>query len=387
MRIATKIIHHPGAYCEHTGAVSFPIYQVSTFKQEGVGRNKGYDYSRSGNPTRDVLEKYIASLESGKFGFGFSSGMAAISACIMLLKAGDHLIATEGLYGGTYRVLTRVFTNFNVSCSFVDTSNLDAVKAAFRENTKAVFLETPSNPVMRITDIAAIAELAHKRGALVMADNTFMSPWLQRPLEFGADIVIHSATKFLGGHSDLIMGLVAANDETVASRVKFLQNAVGAVPSPFDCWLLMRGMKTLGVRLSYGQASAGKIAQWLLGRPEVEKVLYAGLEGSEGYEVHCRQADGPGAVLSFVLRSGVSAETLVGNLSLWTLAVSLGAVESIVTVPARMTHLVYPRNELERLGITDRLVRLSVGIEDPDDLIADLEAGLKKTTAARGGKT
>lgn len=382
MRPATKLIHHPGCYCQHTGAVSFPIYQVSTFKQDGVGRNKGYDYSRTRNPTRDVLEEYIAELEGGTVGVAFSSGMAAISACLMLLRAGDHLTATEGLYGGTYRVLTRVFRNFEISCSFVDTADLDSVAAAFRDNTKAVLLETPSNPLMGISDIGKVADLAHQREALVIVDNTFMSPWLQRPLELGADAVIHSATKFLSGHSDVIVGLVATNDEALGSRLKGVQNAVGAVPSPFDCWVLMRGMKTLGVRLSHAQASAQKIAEWLLNRTEVDQVLYPGLDAVPGREVHRAQAGGPGAILSFRLREDVCAQTLLSSVSIWTLAVSLGAVESIITLPSKMTHLSYPGEELERLGIGDNLVRLSVGIEDAQDLIDDLEMALKKAANA-----
>jgi len=381
MRLKTKLIHHPGCCCEHTGAVNFPIYQVSTFKQDGVGKNKGYDYSRSGNPTRDVLQDYIAELESGKHGFAFSSGMAAISACLTLLKAGDHLIATEGLYGGTFRILTRVFQNFNISCTFVDSGNLDAVEDAFKQNTRAVLIETPSNHVLRITDIRAIAKLAHQKNALVMVDNTFMSPWLQRPLELGADIVIHSATKFLGGHSDLIAGLVVIDDKYLAARLARIQNAVGAVLSPFDCWLLSKGMKTLAVRLSHSQESAREIARWLLNRPEIESVLYPGLDTCSGYEINRNQSDGPGAILSFVAKDGVSAEKLVNSTSVWTLAVSLGAVESIITLPSKMTHLSYPREKLERLGIVDNLVRLSVGIEDTEDLIADLEKALKKATA------
>ena len=379
MRPATRIIHHPGGTCEHTGAVNFPIYEVSTFKQDAPDKNKGYDYSRSGNPTRDVLEKYIADLESAGYGLAFSSGMAAITSCLMLLHAGDHLIATAGLYGGTYRVLTTVFNKFNISCTFVDTSDLEAVAGAFKENTRAVLFETPSNPLMRISDIRAIAKLAHERNALVMVDNTFMSPWLQRPIELGADIVIHSATKFLSGHSDVIAGLVVTDDEGLASRIQHIQNAAGAVPSPFDCWVLMRGIKTLAVRLSHAQASAGRIAEWLSGRPEVERVLYPGLDSLDGFEINKGQADGPGAILSFILRDDVCAETFVGSVSLWTLAVSLGAVESIITLSSKMTHLCYPREELAKLGIGDNLVRLSVGIEDVEDLIADLESALKKT--------
>ena len=383
MRPATKLIHHPGCRCEHTGAVNFPIYQVSTFKQDGVGKNKGYDYSRTRNPTRDVLENYIASLESGRDGFAFSSGMAAISACLTLLGSGDDLIATEGLYGGTYRVLTKVFKDFNISCSFVDTGDLDAVAGAFKENTKAILVETPSNPLMRVCDLRRIADLAHRENALVMVDNTFMSPWLQRPLESGADMVIHSATKFLGGHSDVIAGLVVTSDKSLASRLGRIQNAVGAVPSPFDCWLLMRGMKTLGVRLAQAQKSAGRIAEWLSQRPEVEQVLYPGLGVCPGWKVHQTQADGPGAILSFVVKDGVCAETLVNSVSIWTLAVSLGAVESIITLPAKMTHLTYPVDTLKQLGIGNDLVRLSVGIEDPEDLLADLEQGLVKAANTR----
>jgi cystathionine beta-lyase/cystathionine gamma-synthase len=296
----------------------------------------------------------------------------------MLLDAGDHVIATEGLYGGTYRVLTRVFENMGTACSFVDTGDPDAVAEGFREDTRAVFVETPSNPRMRITDIAAVAEIAHGRDALVMVDNTFMSPWLQRPLECGADISIHSGTKFLGGHSDLIAGLVATASDSLYRRIKTIQNAVGAVLPPFDSWLLMRGMKTLGVRLARSQDSARKIAQWLAERPDVRQVLYPGIGTLTGDEVHERQADGPGAILSFAVEEDICARTLVESVSVWTLAVSLGAVESIITLPARMTHLPYPTGYRERLGIDDSLVRLSVGIEDPDDLIEDLDEAFGK---------
>jgi len=376
MHLQTKLVHHPGACCEHTGAVSPPIYQVSTFKQDALGQNKGYDYSRTGNPTREVLESYIADLESGAHGIAFSSGMAAISSFLMLLKAGDHVIATAGLYGGTYRVLTHVFRDLGIASTFVDTGDLDAVAGAFRQDTRAVLIETPSNPTMRITDIAALAELAHARGGLVVVDNTFMSPLLQRPLELGADAVVHSATKFLGGHSDLIAGLIATEDAALAARLHRVQNAVGAVPSPFDCWLLVRGMKTLGVRMQQGQSTAAGIALWLAGRPEVERVLHPSVDGFARGDIHGRQADGPGAVLSFIVREGVCAGTLVDSVRIWTLAVSLGAVESIITLPAKMTHLPYARDELQRLGISDRLVRLSVGIEAPDDLIGDLAQAL-----------
>jgi len=378
MQRATRLIHHPGAVCEHTGAVSPPIHRASTFAQTAVGESRGYDYSRTGNPTRAVLERTIADLEGADEagGLAFASGMAAISACLTLLETGDHVVATEGLYGGTYRLLTRIYDRLGITTTFADTGDPAAVEAAMTDRTRLLFVETPSNPTMRITDLAAAADLAHHRGALLAVDNTFMSPWLQRPLEAGADVVVHSATKFLGGHSDLIVGLAVCRDRDLARRLGRIQNAGGAIPSPTDCWLLLRGMKTLGVRMERGQASAGCIAEWLAGRDEVEAVLWPGTAGLPGADVHARQADGPGAVLSFRLREGLSGEAACNHTRLWTLAVSLGAVESIITLPARMTHLPYRPQDREALGIDDRLVRLSVGLEDADDLIADLETAL-----------
>jgi len=373
MRLSTRLIHHSGARCRHTGAVSPPIYQASTFKQDAVGKNRGYDYSRSGNPTRDVLERCIAQLEGGCRGFAFSSGMAAISTCLMLFRSGDHLIATEGLYGGTYRLLTQVLNKMGIASSFVDTGDVDAVKDAFRRETRAVLVETPSNPLMRISELSALSQVCRERKALLIADNTFMSPYLQRPLERGADIVIHSATKFLGGHSDLVAGLVVARDEAVADRMDQLQNAMGAVLSPFDSWLLLRGMKTLGVRMERGQRTAQEIAKWLSCRTGVAQVRYPGLDGFDRARTHAKQSDGPGAVLSFLVAPGLSARKLVGSCSIWTLAVSLGAVESIITLCSEMTHSPYPQEKLQGLGVTDSLVRLSVGLEDPVDLIGDLE--------------
>jgi len=356
--------------------VNPPIYQVSTFGQRG--QDQAYDYSRTGNPTRTVLENYIASLEEAHRGFAFSSGMSAITAAIMLLKSGDHLIATEGLYGGSYRVLTQVFADYGITTSFVDTTDIGRIRTAFRSNTRAIFLETPSNPLMGISDISRIASLGKERGALLLVDNTFMSPLLQRPLELGADVVLHSATKFLGGHSDLLLGLVATSDAEIAARLKHLQNAMGAVPSPFECWLLMRGMKTLSVRLAESQRSARRICDWLLERAEVEQVLYPGIEDHPGFATHVKQADGPGAVVSFRLAESVRVEKFLSELRIWTLAVSLGAVESILTQPACMTHLTYPQSERERLGIHERLIRLSVGLESVEDLIHDLESALGK---------
>ncbi len=377
MKISSRLIHHTGAFCPHTGAVSTPVYQVSTFRQDTVDRNRGYDYSRSANPTRGVLESFIAELEGGARGFAYSSGMAAISSCLMLFSPGDHMVATEGLYGGTYRVIREVFEQRGLTCTFAETSDIAALKKALKPETKAVYLETPCNPRMNITDIRAAADTAHEHGAVLVLDNTFMSPYLQRPLEHGADIVVHSATKFLGGHSDLIAGLAVVNSAETAGRMKTLQNSLGAVLGPFDSWLLVRGMKTLGIRLEKGQATAMKIARWLTDREEVAQVMYPGLEAHEGAEVHARQSSGPGAVLSFRLKDAYSGRKLVENVSIWTLAVSLGGVESIITLPAAMTHLPYSREERERLGIDERLVRLSVGIEDAEDLICDLENALR----------
>jgi cystathionine beta-lyase/cystathionine gamma-synthase len=372
MRIGTKLIHHPGSTCPHTGALSTPIYQVSTFKRTSPDQQGGYDYSRTGNPTRDVLEQYIATLEGGKCGFAFSSGMAAISTCLMLLESGDHVIATEGLYGGTYRILTRLFPRFGIETAFLDTGDVAAVERALSDKTRAILVETPSNPMMKITDLAKLSAISREKDILLMVDNTFMSPYLQRPLEAGADIVIHSATKYLGGHSDLIAGLAVVNDGRLAKKVHFRQNAVGAVPSPFDCWLLIRGMKTLKARMNAQQESARRIAEWLVDRDGVEHVLYPGLETHPDRDIHARQASGGGAMVSFVVRDEDVAKRVLNGVKLWSLAVSLGAVESIITLPASMTHLTYSREERERLGIDGKLVRLSVGLEDAEDLIDDL---------------
>jgi cystathionine beta-lyase/cystathionine gamma-synthase len=375
--LLTRLIHHPGGTCQVTGAVNFPIYEVSTFRQQAPGQNQGFDYSRTANPTRQVLEDYIADLEGGSAGFAFASGMAAITAALLTLRSGDHLIATQGLYGGSYRILTQVLQDYGISSSFVDTGDLQAVQAAFRDNTRAVFVETPSNPLMRVTDLREVARLADQRGIITIVDNTFLTPLLQRPLELGIDLVVYSATKFLGGHSDVVAGLVVTSREELAARLGHLQNAMGAIPSPMDCWLLMRGMKTLGVRLRQASVSAERIARWLAARPEVAAVYYPGLE--DDAQVHRSQATGAGAVLSFRLVPEVNVDRFVSGLRLWTLAVSLGAVESIITVPARMTHLAYPEEERMRLGIDPHLVRLSVGLEAAEDLIADLEAGLQQS--------
>ncbi len=373
---STRLIHHRGSVCPHTGAVSPPIYPSSTFKQQGVNEHQGFEYSRGRNPTRQVLEDYIADLEGGERGFAFGSGMAAISSCFLLLSAGDHVLLTRGLYGGTYRVLSRIFDRFRIQFSMVDTTQVAAVEEAIRQDTRVLYLETPSNPLMEISDIRALSEMAHSRGLMVMVDNTFMSPFLQRPIQQGADIVIHSASKFLGGHSDLIAGLVVTRGEDLGRSLGMVQSSVGAILPPYDSWLLVRSMKTLEVRVSRAQESASRIAVWLTGRPEIEYVYYPGLPGHPGYDVHLRQADGAGAILSFRLSDRVSAPSFLRGLNIWSLAVSLGAVESIVTQPAHMTHASYPVSLRREVGVTDQVIRLSVGLESPDDLIADLEQAL-----------
>jgi cystathionine gamma-lyase/homocysteine desulfhydrase len=375
--MATRIIHHKGCSCCNTGAVCPPIYPASTYKQTGPGESAGFDYSRSGNPTRKALEDYIAELERAHSGYAFSSGMAAISAALMIFEEGDHIVATEDLYGGSYRLLTSIINRFGIRHTFVDTSDTRATAAAIRPETKALYVETPTNPMMKIADLEALGALAKKKRIMLIVDNTFMSPLLQNPHVFGADVVVHSATKYLGGHSDLVMGLATARTERTAKRIKYIQNGVGAVPASSDCWLLMRGMKTLKARMETQQRAARLIADWLTTRPEVSKVFYPGLSSHPGYNTHNGQAGGPGAMISFYARNRAVADSAFKNVSLWTLAASLGAVESLIASPPRMTHATFPKKELQRLGINERLVRLSVGLEDPHDLIKDLEGAFK----------
>lgn len=372
----TRLIHPPCGECEHTGAVTPPIYMVSTFRQDAPGKCKYSDYSRTCNPTRSALEAYIADLEGGCAGFAFASGMAAICSALMIFSAGDHVVATEDLYGGAYRAFVDVFSRFGITHTYADTTDAAAVEAAIRPETKALYIESPTNPLLRIADIAALAELAHSRGLLLIIDNTFASPLLQTPHALGADIVVHSATKYLGGHSDLIMGLATARDPEIAKRIGFVQNAVGAIPSPMDCWLMMRGMRTLKPRMLAAQETAGKVARRLAEHPAVERVCYPGLETHPGYETHKKQASGPGAMVSFFTKEAATARRIMDRVRVWTLAVSLGSVESLISYPAVMTHMEYSQAELDRLGINDRLIRLSCGIEDAEDLIADLEQAI-----------
>ncbi|RUS45526.1 PLP-dependent aspartate aminotransferase family protein [Cohnella sp. AR92] len=375
-QFSTKLIHFGGEIDKATGASSVPIYQASTFHHFDLDNPPAHDYSRSGNPTREALENYIALLEGGARGFAFASGMAAISTSFLLLSAGDHVIVTEDVYGGTYRLLTTVLNRLNIDSTFVDMTDFEQVKQALQPNTKAVFMETPSNPTLKITDIAEIASWAKEHGLLTMLDNTFMTPYHQRPIELGVDIVIHSATKFLGGHSDVLAGLVVTADEALGRRVKQLQNGLGTVLSAQESWLLMRGMKTLQVRMEGSEKSAAKLAAWLQDHPGVEKVYYPGLDDHPRREIHAKQSKGFGAVVSFDVGSGERARKLLGKVKLPIVAVSLGAVESILSYPAMMSHAAMPREVRLARGITDGLVRYSVGLEDVDDLIRDLAQAL-----------
>ena len=376
MNIETLLIHGGIDGDEQTGAVSVPIYQTSTYKQSGIGGHKGYEYSRTGNPTRHALEVLMAELEGGYAGYAFSSGMAAISAVLMLFKSGDKLLIPNNIYGGTFRVLDKVFLNFGIEYEIVDTTDEKQVLERLDDKVKAIFLETPTNPLMGITDIVRIAEIAKQRGLLTIVDNTFMTPYLQKPLELGADIVVHSATKYLGGHSDLVAGLVVVNDKELADKIHFLQNATGGILGPFDSWLLIRGIKTLSVRMDRHVENAEYIAERLSTNTAVEKVYYPGLASHPGHELQSKQAKKPGAVISFVLSDGYDVNSFLKGLKTITVGESLGGVESLMTHPASMTHGAIPYELRQQVGILDNLVRLSVGIESKEDLLWDIESAI-----------
>ena len=375
-KIETKLIHGGIYGDELTGAVNVPIYQTSTYEQEIPGVHKGFEYSRTGNPTRKALEALIADIENGTQGFAFASGLAAITTVLSLFKQGDKLIISDNVYGGTYRVLSKVFDNFGIGFISVDTTDPAKVEAAITSDVKAIYIETPTNPLLGITDLQAISDIAHKHGLLHIVDNTFYTPYIQRPIEYGADIVIHSATKYLGGHSDTISGFVVVDNKEIADRLYYLQNAIGGVLAPWDSYLIIRGIKTLGVRMDRHVENAKKIAEWLVESGYVEKVYYPGLKEDPGYEVQQKQADGPGAMISFVLKKEYDYKKFFENLKLITLAESLGGVESLVCHPASMTHAAIPREIRQKVGIVDELIRFSVGIEDADDLIKDLEQAI-----------
>jgi len=359
-----------------TGSVTVPIYQTSTYVQEELGKHKGFEYARTQNPTRFALEKNVATLERGARGFAFASGMAAITAVTYLLKSGDHVIASNNMYGGTYRLFEKVLTSYGLTFTYVNTGDLKATEAAFRPTTRMLFVETPTNPSMIVSDLRALAELARSRKALLVVDNTFMTPYFQRPIELGAHLVVHSTTKYLNGHSDMVGGIVISSDPAASERLQFVQNAAGAVPGPFDCWLCLRGIKTLPLRMERHNQSALAIAEWLAGQSKLKKVFYPGLKNHPGHELHKRQASGFGGMIAFETGSIERGAAFLRATRLFALAESLGGVESLISHPATMTHASVPKSERESVGLTDGLVRISVGIEDLDDLIRDLEGAL-----------
>lgn len=371
---------HGGIYGDvHTGAVNVPIYQTSTYEQEGLGRHKGWEYSRTGNPTRAALEALTAELEHGKAGFAFASGMAAITAVLSLFRAGDRIIISSNVYGGTFRVLDKIFNNFGIGYSIEDTTDLDSLDKKITPEVKAVLVESPANPLLTVTDLAGVSKIAKTHNILSIVDNTFMTPYLQRPIELGADVVIHSATKYLGGHSDLVAGLVVVNSEKLAQKLAFIQNATGGVLAPFDSFLLIRGIKTLGVRMDRHVENAGKAAAYLKNHKAVKKVYYPGLSNAQGYQITKSQAKNGGAMISFELLENYDIIKFFSALKLIALAESLGGVESLVCHPASMTHASIPYEMRQQIGITDGLIRLSVGIENIDDLLSDLDQAIAES--------
>ena len=381
MNERTRLIHSGKDRDPFTGASSIPIYQVSTYHQTDPEHLGPYDYARSDNPTREALEQTLAQLEGGARGLAFASGMAATSSALLLFQPGDHLVVGRDIYGGTYRILTTVFHRWKLDVTFVDAADPELVRRAIRPETRGLFVETPANPLLQITDLRAMAALAREHNLIAITDNTFMTPYLQRPLELGFDIVVHSATKFLGGHSDLIAGAAVVREESLGRRLRSIQNAFGAILGPQDSWLVLRGIKTLAVRLDAQQRAADQIARWLAARPEVRRVYYPGLEKHPGNATHASQANGAGAVLSFELADGPTAVAFLKRTKLPLVAVSLGGVESILSYPATMSHAAMPKPERLARGITDGLVRLSVGLEDVADLIADLQSALEGENA------
>ncbi len=375
-RFPTICIHAGQEPDPSTGAIITPIYQTSTYVQEEVGRHKGYEYARTQNPTRFALEKNIAAIEGGQAAFAFASGMAAINAITTMLKSGDHVVVTDNTYGGTYRLFEQVLRQYQLSFTYVDTSQPDLIEAAIQPNTRMMFLETPTNPVLRLTDLAVVCAMARRRDVRVVVDNTFASPCIQRPIEFGADLVVHSTTKYLNGHSDSIGGIVVAMREDDIAWLKFIQNAAGAILSPFDSWLVLRGTKTLSVRMAQHNANGLALAQFLEAHPKVERVMYPGLPSHPQYELARRQMRGFGGMIAFDVGTREAAYEVCRRVRLMALAESLGGVETLISHPAAMTHAAVPEERRRSMGLTDSLVRISVGIEDPQDLIDDLAQAL-----------
>ncbi len=374
----SALIHAGFNHDPLTGAVNVPIYQTSTYAQPELGQHKGWEYSRTGNPTRAALESLIAELENGKAGFAFASGMAAITAVLSLFESGDRIIISSNVYGGTFRVLDKVFNHFGIMYTIADTTDLDALEKSVEDDVKAIYIETPANPLMTVTDIKAVSDLAHRHGILSIVDNTFMTPYLQKPIELGADIVIHSATKYLGGHSDLVAGLAVVDDAALAERMAFIQNSIGGVLQPFDSFLLIRGIRTLAVRMDKHVANAEAAARYLSENPAVKRVYYPGLKTDIGYKLNKRQAKNGGAMISFELNDGYDIRVFFKSLRMIALAESLGGAESLVCHPSSMTHASIPEDIRRRVGITDGLIRLSPGIEHINDIIADLDEAIEK---------
>lgn len=373
---STRAVHAGQKPDPRTGSVSVPIYQTSTYVQNRLGEGAEYEYARAQNPTRAALEEQVAQLERGFSGHAFASGMAAIACLMTVVKAGDHVVVSQNVYGGTYRYFTRILERYGLSFSWIDTSDLGAVEASLRPETRMVYIETPTNPAMDITDIPAVSELAHAHGARVAVDNTFLSPYIQRPLELGADFVVHSATKFLNGHSDSIGGVLIGTSPEDKEWFALVQKSAGAILSPFDCFLIMRGIKTLAVRMERHESNARRIVEYLVSHPKVERVLYPGLPDHPGHEVQKRQASGFGSMTTIELGSFEAAKSLLDRMRVMSLAESLGGVESLISHPATMTHASIPPDRQDRLGLTQGMVRISVGIEDVEDLLADLDQGL-----------
>ncbi len=376
MGFSTDAIHAGQEPDPTTGAVSTPIYQTSTYVQEAIGKHKGFEYARTQNPTRFAWEHCVAALEKGRHGFAFSSGLAAISTVLHLLKSGDHVIASDDMYGGTYRIFERVFRDLGLDFTYVDMADPERIAAARKPTTRMIYAETPTNPLMQIVDLRAVAGIARRDGLLMVVDNTFLTPYFQRPLELGADLVLHSTTKYLNGHCDMVGGLVITGKDDLAERLGFLQNAIGSVPGPFDCWLAMRGVKTLALRMDRHQTNAMAVARHLSGHAKVRKVLYPGLPEHPGHEICKGQASGFGGIVSFVLDDLEEAKRVASRTHLFALAESLGGVESLLCHPATMTHASIPREDRLRRGLSDGLLRLSVGIEDLEDLVEDIDRAL-----------
>ncbi len=378
-KIESALIHGGIYGDEFTKAVNVPIYQTSTYEQSGIGEEPKWEYSRTGNPTRAALEALIAELEHGSAGFAFASGMAAITAVLSLFSTGDRILISSNVYGGTFRVLDKVFNHFGISYSIEDTTDIKGLEDKITDDVRAILVESPANPLLTVTDLGAVSRLAAKHGILSIVDNTFMTPYLQRPLELGADIVIHSATKYLGGHSDVVAGLVAVNDDRLAQHLAFIQNSTGGVLGPFDSFLLIRGIKTLGVRLDRHVENAQKAAEYLSSHKAVKKVYYPGLPDAQGYEINKKQAKNGGAMISFELYENYNIKKFFSSLKLVALAESLGGVESLVCHPASMTHASIPYEVRQKVGITDGLIRLSVGIENIDDILEDIAQAIAES--------